>query len=346
MDRPDARHLTIETQNYLRQQAIRLREQGKRVKDISEYLGVHRSTVWDWWWEYKHYGEAGLYQLNRGRQVGDGRILEIEEEEAIQAAMQGHCPEDYGIDSALWSRGAVQSLIEQVCGVKLPVRTVGDYLRRWGYTPKKPVKRAYEQEPKAVRVWLEQEYPQIVQRAEQQGATIEWGDEAGVSSNESGGRGYAPIGEKAEVHPSERNRQRINYIASLSNQGSVRFMLYLCKFSTSILIKFLGRLIRGRSKKLFFISDHHPVHEKPKVKRWLEKHAQQIEMFFLPTYSPELNPVEYLNNVVKQAVHGQAPTRNLEQLKRRLRSQLHRLQKLPEQIRNYFKHPSIAYARS
>jgi transposase len=344
MDRPDARHLTIETQNYLRQQAIRLRQQGKRVQDISEYLGVHRSTVWDWWWKYEHDGEAGLYQLERGRQVGDGRILTVEEEESIQAAMQDHCPEDYGIDSALWTRGAVQSLIEQLCGVKLPVRTIGDYLNRWDYTPKKPVKRAYEQEPEAVRAWLEEEYPEIVERAEQDGATIVWGDEAGVSSNEYGGRGYAPIGEKAEVRPSEGKRWRINYIASLSNQGSVRFMLYLCKFTSDILIQFLERLIQGRSQKLFWIGDHHPVHEKPKVKQWLEQHAEQIEMFFLPTYSPELNPVEYLNNSLKQGVHDQAPTRNLEQLKQRVRSQLHRLQKLPEQIRNYFKHPSIAYA--
>lgn len=346
MDRPDARHLTIETQNYLRQQAIRLRQQGKRVKDISEYLGVHRSTVWNWWWEYEHYGEASLYQLDRGRAIGDGRILEVEEEEAIQAAIEDHCPEDYEIDSALWTRRAVQELIEQVCGVKLPVRTVGDYLSRWGYTPKKPIKRAYEQDPEAVRVWLEEEYPQIVERAEQEGATIVWGDEAGVSSNEYGGRGYAPIGEKAVVRPSERRRWRINYIASLSNQGSVRFMLYLCKFSADVLIKFLGRLIQGGAKKLFWIGDQHPVHERAKVQRWLERHADQIEMFFLPTYSPELNPAEYLNNSLKQGVHGQAPTRNLEQLKQRVGSQLHRLQKLPEQIRNYFKHPSIAYAGS
>jgi transposase len=344
MDSPDARHLTIETQNYLRQQAIRLRQQGKRVKDISEYLGVHRNTVSEWWWEYEQDGEGGLYQRARGRQVGDGRILAVEEEEAIQAAMQDHWPEEYGIDSALWTRRAVQGLIEQVCGIKLPVRTVGDYLRRWGYTPKKPIQRAYEQDPEAVKAWLEEVYPQIVERAEHEGAVIVWGDEAGVSSNEYGGRGYAPIGEKAEVRPSQGQRGRINYIASLTNQGSVRFMLYLCTFSANVLIKFLGRLIQGGSKKLFWVGDHHPVHEKPKVKRWLDRHAEQIEMFFLPTYSPELNPAEYLNNSLKQRVHDQAPTRNLDQLQQRVRSQLHRLQKLPEQIRNYFNHPSITYA--
>ncbi len=246
MDRPDARHLTIETQTYLRQQAIRLRQQGKRVKDISEYLGVHRNTVMEWWWKYEQDREGGLYQRKRGRAVGDGRILAVEEEETIQAAMQDHCPEDYGIDSALWSRRAVQGLIEQMCGVKLPVRTVGDYLRRWGYTPKKPIQKAYEQDPEAVRAWLEETYPQIVERAEHEGAVMVWGDEAGVSSNEYGGRGYAPMGEKAEVRPSQGQRWRIHYIASLTNQGSVRFMLYLCTFTCECFDQVSGAVDSGR----------------------------------------------------------------------------------------------------
>jgi transposase len=344
MDKPDARHLSIETQNYLRQQAIRLRQQGKRVRDISDYLGVHRSTVSRWCWEYKHYGEAGLYQLERGREVGDGRILKSEEEAAIQEAMQGHCPEDYGIDSALWSRGAVQALIEQLCGVDLPIRTVGEYLKRWGYTPKRPQKRAYEQDPKEVEEWLEKEYPQIQQRAQQEGAEIGWGDESGVSSTEYGGRGYAPIGKKAEIRPSERKRERVNYIASVSNGGGVRFMLYLCKLVADQFIEFCQRLIAHRSRKLFWIVDRHPVHRQARVNRWLQEHAGQIELFFLPSYSPQLNPVEYLNGDVKQQVHSKPPSRNLSQLKGRVLSQLRKLQKLPARIRNYFKHPSIAYA--
>jgi transposase len=229
MDTPDARHLTIETQEYLRQQAIRLRLQGKRVKDISEYLGVHRNTVSDWWWQYEHDGKSALYQQPRGRQVGDGRLLSPMDEDDVQKAMEGHFPEEYEIDSALWTRRAVQALIEQLCGIKLPIRTVGEYLKRWRYSPQKPTERAYEQDPEAVQEWLEATYPAIVERAQQEDATIEWGDESGVSSNEYGGRGYAPIGKTPEIRPSERKRERLNYITSVSNRGSVRFMLYTCK---------------------------------------------------------------------------------------------------------------------
>lgn len=187
MDKPDARHLSIETQEYLRQQAIRLRGQGKLICDISEYLGVHRSAITEWWWQYQHYGEAALSQQPRGRQLGDGRILSLAEETKVQAAMQAHFPQHYGVESALWTRRAVGALIQRLCGVKLPIRTVGEYLKRWGYSCQKPLQRAYEQEPDAVKHWLEQSYPAIVKQAKAEGATIEWGDESGLSSNEYGG---------------------------------------------------------------------------------------------------------------------------------------------------------------
>ncbi|MGI0491574.1 IS630 family transposase [Alkalinema pantanalense CENA528] len=344
MDKPDARHLSIETQDYLRQQAIRLRQQGKQVNDISEYLGVHRNTVSEWWWQYEHYGDAALSQQVRGRQVGEGRILSPQEESEVQAAIQGHFPEDYEIDHALWTRQAVQLLIAQLCGVTLPIRTVGEYLKRWGYSPKKPVQRAYEQDPKAVENWLNQEYPKIEQQAQQQGGQIEWGDESGVCSTEYGGRGYALIGVKAEIRPSQRKRERVNYIASVDNQGSVRFMVYSCKLDATVFLQFCQRLIAHHPGKLFWIVDRHPVHRQARVQEWLAQHDQQIEMYELPSYCPELNPVEYLNQDTKQLIHDKPPTRHPGQLKRRLLSQLRKLQKLPARVKNYFKHPSIAYA--
>lgn len=346
MDKTDARHLSIEVQNYLRQQAIRLRNQGKRVCDISEYLGVNRNTISDWWWEYLKEGEVALYQQERGRKVGDGRTLSPAEEELIETAIRGHFPEEYGIESALWTRQAVQTLIEQQCHIQMPIRTVGEYLKRWGYSPQKPLERAYEQDPKAVARWLNEEYPAIRHRAQVEGASIEWGDESGLRSDEYGGRGYAPKGHPPEIHPSQRHRHRVNYIASISNQGTVRFMLYIGSFDAEVLLQFLDRLIRTHAGKLFWIVDRHPVHREHRVQQWLAEHADQIELFYLPSYSPQLNPVEYLNEVVKQGVHDKPPSRTLSQLTRRVLSQLRKLQKLPARIKSFFQHPSVAYAAS
>ncbi|MBD1865084.1 MULTISPECIES: winged helix-turn-helix domain-containing protein [Trichocoleus] len=98
--------------------------------------------------------------------------LSQEQENQIQQLMQDHFPEDWEIDSALWTRRAVQQLIEHVCDVQMPIRTVGEYLKWWGYTPQKPLKRAYEQDPEAVEKWLEQIYPEIEQRAQAERAEI------------------------------------------------------------------------------------------------------------------------------------------------------------------------------
>lgn len=344
MNKPDARCLNPITQNYLRQQAIRLREQGKRCIDIAAYLGVDRNTVAQWWQQYQQCGESALKQRTRGAKYGEWRTLSPREEETVQRLMREHSPDGLEIDSALWTRQAVQELIVTECGIKMPIRTVGEYLKRWGFTPQKPLRRAYEQEEKVVETWLKSEYPIIQQRAKQEGAEISWGDESGLCSDAQVGRGYAPVGETPEIHPSQKQRVRVNYIASIDNQGTIRFMLYTQTLTVEIFITFLERLIRKRTYKLIWIVDRHPVHRAQTVQQWLVQHHETIEMIYLPPYSPQLNPAEYLNCDVKQGVHSKAPTRNLDQLKRRASSHLHKLQKLPARIRKYFEHPFITYA--
>ncbi|CAA9581856.1 Mobile element protein [uncultured Synechococcales cyanobacterium] len=294
MKKPDARLLNPTTQNYLRQQAIRLREQGKRMGEIANYLGVHRTTVSGWWRQYQQEGETALKQQPRGAKLGEGRTLSLGEETTVQRLMQAHFPDELNIDSALWTRSAVQALIACECGVEMPIRTVGEYLLRWGYTPQKPLKRAYEQDPQAVSAWLETDYPAIKQRAQQQDAEIAWGDESGLRSDAQVGRGYAPIGQTPEIQPST-GRVSINYIASISNQGKVRFRLYTQKLTAQVFIIFLERLIAKRTRKLMWIVDRHPVHRSDAVRQWVHNHQDHIEIHYLPPYSPQLNPAEYLN---------------------------------------------------
>ena len=165
MSQTDGRQLSIETQNYLRQQAIRLREQGKPVGEIADYLGVNRSVVGKWWRQYKTRGDAALSQQRRGRQPGAGQRLSESQQEQLRGSIEQGTPEDYGTESGLWTRRAVQALIAKQCGLQIPVRTVGNYLKRWGYSPQRPLKRAYEQDPDAVAAWIEEDYPAIAARA-------------------------------------------------------------------------------------------------------------------------------------------------------------------------------------
>lgn len=344
MDKLDARKLPPTTQNYLRQQAIRLRKDGKPVMDIAAYLGVHRNTVTRWWHESLQGGESAFYQHPRGRRRGEKRTLSIAQETRVQQVIVSAFPDSVGIDSALWTRRAVQQFIQHTCQVRMPLRTVGEYLKRWGYSPQKPLKRAYEQDPKAVQYWLDHTYPELERRARSENAEIAWGDESGLRSDTQVGRGFAPIGETPEIHLSQKNRVRVNLIASITNQGTVRFMLYTCKLTEAVLLSFLKRLIANRQRKLFWIVDQHPVHRGKQVQQWLSQHRDEIEVFYLPSYSPQLNPAEYLNGDIKQGVHSKPPTRNLSQLKQRVMSHLRKLQKLPSRVQKYFEHPFIAYA--
>ncbi|MEP0890106.1 IS630 family transposase [Leptolyngbya sp. FACHB-16] len=206
MNKPDARLLNPSTQNYLHQQAIRLKQQGKRNVDVVAYLDVHRNTVSEWWQQYQQVGDAALEQQPRGHKLGDGRTLSAIEEAGVQQQMQTHFPNKLGIDSALWTRQAVECLIEQLCGVVMPIRTVGEYLKRWGMTPQKPLKRAYEQNLQEVEAWLQTGYPTLEQKAKRQGAEIAWGDESGLRSHSQVGRGYARKGDTPEIR---LNTQRV-----------------------------------------------------------------------------------------------------------------------------------------
>lgn len=254
MNKPDARFLHPATQNYLRQRAIRLREQGKKFIDIAAYLGVHRNTVAQWWQQYKQYREVALKQQQRGAKFGEWRTLKHSEEKTVQQLMLSHFPDELEIDSALWTRQAVQALIAQKCGVEMPIRTVGEYLKRWGFTPQKPLRRAYEQDEKLVETWLKSEYPAIQQHAKQEDAQIAWGDESGVRSDAQVGPCYAPIGETPEIRLNTQ-RAQLNYIASIDNQGTVRVMLYTQKLTALVFILFLERLIAKRRRKLMWIVD-------------------------------------------------------------------------------------------
>ena len=205
-------------------------------------------------------------------------------------------------------------MIKQRYRLDLPLRTITDYLKRWGFTPQRPTKRAYEQNPDAVTQWHETTYPQIQAKARKEKAEIHWGDETGIQNDAYCARGFAPKG-KTPVVRINATRSRINMISSITNQGKVRFMLYRETMTSQVLIKFLSRLIKDSDHKILLILDNLRVHHSKRVQAWLEERKDQIELFFLPSYSPELNPDEYLNGDLKKRIRSGVPARSEKELK-------------------------------
>jgi transposase len=343
MEKIDARTLKPAVQEQLRKQAIQLRQKGHSVEQIAAILDVNSRTVYRWWQLYRRGGVKSIRIRRRGRPTGACRRLTVEQEKQIQRLIRDKQPDQMKLPFALWSRIAVQQLIQQLWAMRMPIRTVGEYLKRWGFTPQKPFRRAYEQNPKLVKQWLQEQYPGIARRAKQEDAEIQWADETGLCNGSYYGRSYAPRGQTPAIRLPARP-QRINLISTVTNQGKVRFMVYRDTMTAQTLIRFMRRLVKDVGRKVFLIVDNLRVHHSKLVREWLEEHRKQIEVFYLPSYSPELNPDEYLNCDLKVGVHTGVPATCKSDLARKAIGHLRMLQKRPARVAKYFKHPKIAYA--
>jgi transposase len=343
MEKIDARRHSQEVQRELRRQVIRMRKQGIKNRDTARILGIserHASTTWQ---SYLKEGKRSIDLGKRGRRHGEQRTLNPEQERELKNLVIDKTPDQLKLPFALWTRDAVKEVVRERYGMEMPIRTVGEYLKRWGFTSKKPVKRAYEQNPKIVQKWLDEDYPVIAARAKGQGAEIHWADETGIESDEYSARGYAPKG-KTPVIQLNAKKNHISMISSISNQGQVRFMIYREAMQSDLLITFMRRLIKDTGRKVFLILDNLRTHHSKKVTAWLQKHTEEIEVFYLPSYSPELNPDEYLNGDLKGKIRSGLPARSVKDLEKKTRSFMRTLVKRPQHVRNYFRHPSAAYA--
>ena len=340
---PDARQLSDEALQVLRLRALRGIELGYSELDLAELLGVCHETISRWRTAYLADGLPALPGGRTGRPPGSGRFLSDEQAQRIKARIDCHAPEEVGIPHALWTRRAVRELIRKEYGIDLAERTVGLYLCRWGYTSKRPARHARHQDPDEVGEGLLETYPAIEAQAEREGAEVLWADEVGVAADQYPGYGYARAGERATMEV-PRPHIRVNQISAISNEGAVRFMTYQGALNAAVFLTFLARLIAEASRKVLLIVDRLQAHKTPEVDAWVEAHRDRIEVFYLPAYSPELNPVEYLNNDRKGAVNEAGLPPDRPTLQGRLSDFMRRLVRVPEHGISYFLHPWTQYA--
>jgi len=311
----DSRKLSIAELNERRRLVAACLKSGKTQKATAELCGMSEVTVRK---IKKLYAEGGLKAVpvkHPGRPKDIGRVLTKEQERDAQKVIADRTPDQIKLPYALWTRQAVREMIQRRYDRKLAVRSVGNYLKRWGYTPQKPLQRAYEQNPHAVRRWLDDEFPAIKARARAEGAEINWGDETGLRSDDVRGRSYALKGKTPTIRVNQR-RHGCSVISVVNNKGAMRWMVFHGALNSQLLIKFLKRLVRSAPRKVFLILDNLRVHHSRQVKAWLERNSQAIECFFLPSYSPELNPVELANASLKHAVTTHAPARKKGQMEK------------------------------
>jgi transposase len=339
----DARSLPSDAQAELRRTAVRLVGEGRSKSAVAGLLGVARETVSRWVSAHAHGGDRALDARRRGRRGGHTKLTESQQLR-IAKVVAGKNPDQLKLPGFLWTRALVAELIARELDIEVGHDTVGRYLRAWGFSPQKPMRRAYEQSDEAVRRWLEETYPTIVKRAYRERAEILWADESGLRSDHTAGRTWAPVG-KTPVTKGTGKRFKANMIAAISNAGTLRFRVFDEKFTGPVFLDFLKRLVKdAKGRKIMLILDGHPAHRARIVRDWAAANADLIELHFLPGYSPELNPAECLNQDVKTNALGNRRPVNVSQLKADVRSFLRSCQRRPARVARYFHERHVRYA--
>ena len=349
MDKTDGRSLSEESLELLRRQAHRLRQDKRTWGEIASIVGVHLSTVMSWSRRFDIGSTSDkapkVASAQRGRRFGQARTLELADEVGLRELILGGPPSTLGLAYALWSRRAMQEAVKVKFGLDMPIRTVGEYFRRWGFTPQRPAKHALEQRCEQVRQWLEVDYPAIVGRAKAEGALVHWADETAVRQDTAWVRGYAPAGHTPLLeHVAKRPRPAITMISALSNQGLVRFGFHDGAINAERFIGFMADLVHDTPAKVFLVVDRLPAHRAGKVRQWVHDNNDRIELFYLPPYSPQMNPDEWVNRDLKTELRIRPASSERHMLKTIAQHFMLTLASTPQRIMNYFNNQHIAYA--
>jgi transposase len=328
-----------------RQVAHTMWSEGLRAPTIAARIGVNRSTVQRWTKTFAaNPATHARAEAKRGPKAGSMAALTPADAVKIQRLIMDKTPDQLKFNFALWTSEAVRDLAAHRFGVKLTRRSIRRYLRAWGFTPQRPQKAARERDDAAVRRWLEEEYPRIKKLARRAKAEIYWADESCVKASEQKPRGYAPAG-KTPVFKAVANQGcKAGMISAVSNNGKVRFMMLDTAIHVALFKCFLARLMKDAGRPVFVIVDNLKVHHAKALQPWLKKHRSRLRLFYLPSYSPDLNPDEYLNQDVKQAVNKLPGARHSSQLKGVVRAHLCKRARQPHIVRRFFQHPQIIYA--
>lgn len=340
MNTTDARRLKHEELTELRKRAILAVQKGESPEDVARILGVSRVTIYNWLALYRTGGWDNLDAKKRG---GRKPKLDAKAMEWIYKAITSKTPDQYRFPFVLWTSKLIGKLIKERFGLALSKASVCRLLNQLGLSAQRPLWRAYQQSPEHVEHWMNNEFPAIRARAKREKAELWFADEAGIRSDAHAGTTWSPKG-KTPIVSSTGARFGLNVISAVSPQGNFRFMCVKGRVNAGVFIDFLKRMIQSTDRKVFLIVDGHPTHKAKKVNKFVESVSDRLELFFLPPYSPELNPDEFVWNDLKNNSLGRKAVTCVEMMKQEVISYLRFIQKTPERVRSYFKAPTTAYA--
>ena len=336
--------MSPEERYFLRKYIARLHTKGKNTAEIADLTGAKKRHIQSTVKKYREGGIEAITLKKMGRPSGKTSVMISEQEVKIKTALIESMPEKYNLTGLLWNMKNIIALITILFGINIKRSTLSVYLKRWGFTPQRPAIYNKKQKPEEVRKWLDEEYPKIKKRAKDEGCDIFWGDEVGVQNRCNYQVGYAPKGNTPIARLSSERKIKVNLISAINNQGKLNFMMYDEKMNQQRLIVFLNRLIKSNGRKIFIILDNLSVHHGAILKEWAKHNIDKIEIFHLPSYSPELNPDEYFNGTLKRRLESEGNIDSKQKLDRIVRNTVENIQADKELVVNLFHAKEIKYA--
>lgn len=342
MAKQDGRKLDHQTLETLRLLAVRrVTQDGEQPSEVMRSLGLCRTTIYPW---LRAHRKKGLAALRMRKACGRRPKLTDQQCQQVRRWIVGKDPRQYGFSFGLWTRQIVAQLIAEKFGIDLKLTAVGRLLARLEITPQKPLRRAYERDPKAVEQWIEQQYPRLRRRARKHQATIFFLDEAGFSSEPNLGRTYGLKGQTPVVKTSGQ-RQKVSAISAVSAKGGFWSQVYTGMLNAGRFVQFLKDFRRGGRGKVFMVVDGHPSHRAKAVAAYVQSCRGELELHFLPPYAPDLNPDEFVWQHAKTNGAAKRPLHQGESLKQRVTSDLTAIKANPKLVRSFFAAPSVVYAK-
>ena len=336
------RQLSPVSQEDLRRRVVAAVESGRSQAEAAELFGVGLRSVSRWVNTFRRNGNRGLTARKRGRRAGEQRALDARQQARLRRAVLGKYPDQLALPGLVWTRGQVGELVRRWFGIGLSRITIGRYLRSWGLSQRKPIRMAYERNPEKIDGWMTERYPAIVAAARRERAVVLWLDQTGLRSDASVSATWAPVGQTPVV-ANTGARYSINMLSAVSAQGALRFMLHDGTVNAAVFIEFCKRLLNDAPGPVFLIVDGHPAHRANAVAEFVAGTDGRLRLFFLPGYSPELNPDEWVWKNVKHDRIGKSGVTSKDDLKSTATGALRRLQKLPALVRGFFRDPNLNY---
>lgn len=339
MEKQDGRKLSAKTLEEIRTRAVQRVQDGESPEIVIKTLGFSRACIYNWLARYR---SGGWHGLKTGNHTGRPRKINGKQIAWVYKTVVEKDPLQMKFPFALWTRAMIAVVIRRQFGIKLSETSVGRLLRQLGLTCQRPLFRAYQKSPEAIKKWKQDVFPEIKKRAKKLGASIYFQDESGIRSDFHSGTTWAPKG-KTPVVEVTGARFSFNLVGAINMRGQLRFMVVKGSVSSEQICDFLERLMHDAKNPVFLIWDGHPSHRSKKVKECIASFGGKLEVYTLPSYSPELNPIEQVWNNVKNHGVGRKKVFGPDQLKKMVIGHLRRLQKLPVTVIGFFRHPECAY---